>query len=340
MLIQRLKDKQFLQTVWRYLNILLALVLLWFVLHEVGIDELIALFQSADPTLIVLSALIGPPGLIINAYKWQILLKALNYRVSLSYLFQVSLTGYFFNTFLPSSVGGDVVRVAELGARIKDPASAAASVFVDRLLGFLVMISLAGFALVLRFLSPDSLPLSLVILAVLLGIVMLAWFALDARPLVWAQRHVRLGLAQKVFDKLAKFQTALRRYQSQRRVLVIAVALSVFTYVRGMIIVYLAVAAFAPTAPFFDVALTVPISMTAAALPFAINGIGVQEWSLVLLFPMIGLTGSLGLSTMLVVRLATLFTVFIGGLVYLRSRIQRQPLAVNGPVLPTSDLQL
>lgn len=317
---------------WRYLNVVLAVFLIWLVLRSVGLHELAEVLQNANPALIVLACVLGPTASLISAYKWHLLLRAQGVDTPLMVLFQLYLVGTFFNNFLPSSVGGDVIRISELGRTIKDPATAAASVFVERLSGFVVLIVIAGIAFFVRFLTLDSAPLRLFMLLAFGGILFVAWMAFDPRLLRWIERYARLPLVEKFVRKFAKFQAALHHYRRQPRVIVLALVWSLIFYIRLVLVVYLIVLAFVPDASFIDLFLVVPITNVVALMPFSINGIGLQEWSYVLLFPTIGLSASVGLSTMLIVWLVTLVSVLWGGLIYLRTRV-RQP-AEPAPLQP------
>ena len=50
-------------------------------------------------------------SMLLVAWRWQLLLRADGVRVSLLRLTRYYLIGFFFNNFLPSSIGGDVARV-------------------------------------------------------------------------------------------------------------------------------------------------------------------------------------------------------------------------------------
>src|SRR5207249_5211049 len=78
-----------------------------------------------------------------GAYKWGILLAAQGIRVPLYYLLRYTFVGLFFGNFLPSNVGGDVVRAYDLARFTERKAVSSASVVVDRLTGLMVFIASA-----------------------------------------------------------------------------------------------------------------------------------------------------------------------------------------------------
>src|SRR5437588_4669535 len=90
---------------------------------------------------------------MISGLRWRLLAKPLGYEGSVWEFTGFYFIGMFFNLFLPSSVGGDVVRAWYLGGGSE--LSAFLSVLVDRLSGLAVLISLACAAVIL---CPIELP--------------------------------------------------------------------------------------------------------------------------------------------------------------------------------------
>lgn len=91
----------------------------------------------------------------VSSRKWQIFLAADSIRVSVWRLFQSHLIGSFFNLFLPSTIGGDVYRVADIGGKTDKMAGTAASIIADRITGFL---ALAIYGLAASAIVRDAIP--------------------------------------------------------------------------------------------------------------------------------------------------------------------------------------
>ena len=88
-------------------------------------------------------------AIVSNAYKWQILLKAQGVTVPLKALTNYTFVGFFFTNFLPSNVGGDVMRGFGLARYTDRTADAAVSVVVDRIIGLMAfMFTAVGAALI------------------------------------------------------------------------------------------------------------------------------------------------------------------------------------------------
>ena len=78
-------------------------------------------------------------ALVLATVRWQRVLRALELPCRLPTLLSHSLAGLFVANFLPSTVGGDVLRVARLSAANGERPASFASVVLERLTGFFVL---------------------------------------------------------------------------------------------------------------------------------------------------------------------------------------------------------
>ena len=109
---------------------------------------------DANPWLVVLAMLVFWLAMVVNATKWQVLLRARIIVVLFGAILNYTFVGFFFNNFLPASVGGDVMRGYGLACYTDRNADAAASVVLDRLIGLAAYMSVAAVAALLRSMSP------------------------------------------------------------------------------------------------------------------------------------------------------------------------------------------
>jgi uncharacterized protein (TIRG00374 family) len=309
-----------------------TIVLLFLVLREVGVDELTTAIQQANPAFLGLAFVIGTATVLTSASKDKVLLEARGYRVSYWYLLKLCLVGMFFNNFLPTNVGGDVVRSYEIGRRINDPASAVAVIFVERLTGFLVLVLVAAVSWLTHLSLLGDALLSVVMLAAIVGLLGMAWLAIDPRLLNWIEGWLPFPVLRKYLGKFRKFQNALHHYRHQRGALAQNIGWSLVFYVMVIVYIFAAVSAFYQPVDLFGLAFVVPITMVVAMMPVTFNGIGLQEWSYVLLFPLIGVPASAALLAILAVRAITLISAIAGGVLYLQMKSQRQEEGVSAGV--------
>jgi glycosyltransferase 2 family protein len=120
--------------------------LLGFIIYYVGPAKILAVARTADLRLFALAIALVQVGVVVRAYRWQILLNAVGARVPFRRAVYLYFVGSFFNTFLPTGFGGDVVRVIGIGQGATSEQAAGTAV-VDRLTGFIVLFLLALVAL-------------------------------------------------------------------------------------------------------------------------------------------------------------------------------------------------
>ncbi len=95
-------------------------------------------------------------GMLANAVRWWILLQAQKIDIPFGEILKIVLVGAFSSNFLPSTIGGDALRIVALLNYTPDKTLSAASVVVDRLLNVLATLTFTPLVL-LTFGSPAAL---------------------------------------------------------------------------------------------------------------------------------------------------------------------------------------
>jgi len=103
--------------------------------RDVGWANLVNTFRSINPGIFALTSLIFVFGQIIIALRWWILLRSQSIFIDLSAAVKLHFLGLFYNNFMPSSVGGDLIRAWYVTRHTDKRIEAALSVFVDRFIG-------------------------------------------------------------------------------------------------------------------------------------------------------------------------------------------------------------
>lgn len=128
---------------WRVGGTLLSLGLLVYLISRQGWGEFAGVVRGIPAGYLALALGIVLCSRVFVTLRWYVLLRSAKAQISLWQTFQLVFTGLFSSNFLPSTVGGDVVRLAG-GVFLRiDAGVVAASLVVDRLVG------MAGMALLL-----------------------------------------------------------------------------------------------------------------------------------------------------------------------------------------------
>lgn len=142
----------------RYLSIGLKIAVSVFglsiVLRNMALGDIWTAMRSADVRWLGVAFSLIFCSLFLRAYRWQVLLEGIGAKVNYGRLVELYFVGSFFNAFLLSGVGGDVVRAFEASKDVSAE-RAAGTVIVDRLSGLLITFV---FALCVLPFNPDTLP--------------------------------------------------------------------------------------------------------------------------------------------------------------------------------------
>jgi glycosyltransferase 2 family protein len=212
--------------------------------------------------------------------KWRMVVNAAGAQLDLATSAQCYTGGLFGALFLPSIIGGDVVRLAVGLRRSPRPAAVLTGNVADR---FLDVAAQAGLVLMGLFLLPGSLPPQLQIPSrgtwfVLGGIVLgvLALVFLLQRPLLGGRSvHFR--------RRLARLRHALRSVSRRPQILIFGWLLGIFIQSTFLILTALLAVSCGLVLPLRVWLLAWPLAKLAAVLPLTQGGIGVREAALVAL---------------------------------------------------------
>ncbi|MCS7224528.1 MAG: flippase-like domain-containing protein [Armatimonadetes bacterium] len=248
----------------------------------------------------------------LSATRWWLLARASSFPLAWTDAVVAFYSGMFFNLFLPGLVGGDAVRAYLAGRRAdRSVATSLGIVYADRTLGLMVLIlvglwSAAAVHLQGRFLVWGPLvvgAVALLLMTVLL--VLITGFLSKVVKGPWGERFGRFGSAITLF---------LQKPSALLAVLPIA-----FLYHLSLIVILQAMALpLGIREPSFAAfALIVSAATVVGALPITLHGLGLREWAVVQISPLLGFPVEAALLWALLWRLVSWLICLPGGLVYL-----------------------
>lgn len=299
-------------------RVIVSVALLAYLLAEVDLQKLFAVWRDIALPFVMLAVGLQLVGVAISALKWWLLLRACGRPVPYLWALRAYFIGQFFNNFLPTMIGGDAIRVYQLRQRITLTSVAIASVFVERLTGFLALTLIASVALsrsVMVFAdAPQVFWAAFWCIVVAYGGLVLALFA---SPI--ARLFTRLHLPNLLDwrGKLHSIASSLAGYYTYRNTLVLAVVIS-FAYQLVWIGSNYAVAlALRLDVPFSFMALMVPVSDIIGLVPIFLNNLGAREGTFVLLLEQLNVSSAQALALSFTVFMVRMVVSLVGGGVYL-----------------------
>ena len=294
-------------------KVVLSLTLLAWCLSNVQLVQLVPLL--ADARVAVLLALIPLIALEAAAGAWRFkLILDTVHILPLSTHFAHYFVASYFNVLLPSSMGGDAVRVVMLKRTGADIAPATLMVFVDRVLGVL---SLLTIALCAMFVAELPAPLE--------RFVLVSFIAVAIAGLALAFGYRAIVSRTPSWAWLEKTLSNLRGVRIAPRALFLSAAMSFVFQV--LTIAFTSVIAVGLR---LDVSMTqvfalVPITWLATMIPLSIGGLGIREASFTVLFGLVGVSPTAALALSLGTYAVFVVMALIGALVAALADPARNP---------------
>jgi uncharacterized protein (TIRG00374 family) len=302
-------------------KIAVSVGLLVLVLWNTDLSRLWARVRSMDPGWLLLAVTAYMAMMGVTVWRWHRLLDAQHVHVPPRRLLESVWVSQFFNNFLPSNIGGDVVRIADTARAAGSKTLATTVVLVDRGLGLLALLLVAALgslgATVWGLPVPGSGWLWIVMATLLLvtGPV-LAVPHLLGRLLSPVRALDRPWLTERA----TRFEHAFTRFRAAPNALVSAFVGAVVVQA-GIIVFYtLTARGLAIPLPVLLAAVLVPISLVVQMVPISINGFGVREAVFTYFFTRFGLSADAAVALSLVATGLIMVQSLAGGLLFMRRR--------------------
>jgi uncharacterized protein (TIRG00374 family) len=264
--------------------------------------------------------LIQLAGIALSAAKWGLVLDIRGQRQPYPWLLGVYLAGQFANNFLPTGIGGDALRAVQLGRRIGSFSQASASVFLERLTGFLALSLIANLALGLSVSDGAGAALAttpeLRLLAALASLSSIAAIVVCFN----APRVLRLFgpyLPGAVRRPLAQVAELLAEYMRHGRSLALILGMSLLFQSLWVVLHLVCGLALHIQAPLLLYALMAPISDIVGLAPIFVNNLGARELVFTLYLTQIGIPPATALALAFLIFSVRLVVSVLGGLVVL-----------------------
>jgi uncharacterized membrane protein YbhN (UPF0104 family) len=302
------------------LKLSVSVVLLVLLFSRIDAARLWATARLASVPWLLVALIVYGVNVIAAVWRWQLLLNAQRVAMPQRTLLGSFLVAAFFNNFLPSNIGGDVIRIGDTARAAGSKTLATTVVLVDRGLGLmaLVLVAALGASAGVRIHPAAAAPIWPVWLwaGFLVGAVASAPAVLAPDGFGRLLQPLTVFHPEWVGDRIETLTGALARFRSQPGALAGCFAGAVFVQAT-MVVFYFAVGyALHLDVGFADLAVVVPVSFVVQMLPVSVNGFGVREATFSFYFNKIGHPIESALLLSLVAQALVMLFSLIGAGVY------------------------
>ncbi|MBN1147693.1 MAG: flippase-like domain-containing protein [Anaerolineales bacterium] len=260
-------------TILRAFGTLLALALLIYLLSQQGWSEIKAAIRLIPPWRFILAMCIMLISRFSIIARWHTLLRSSGVKIRFPQSVRITFAGLFSTNFLPTTVGGDIIRLAGAIQSGFDATICAASLVVDRLVG------MAGMAMAVPFGLPAILVArSMPDQASRFPIFLSALLMEDWLKNIWRKS---LDFVEKVF-------AAISLWLKQPFSLLASLAWSWLHMVCLFSVLYLLFNGMKEAISIWTIGGLYSLAYFITLIPISINGYGLQEISMTLIFANLG----------------------------------------------------
>jgi len=291
---------------------ILALILIF----KTSLKDVFQVLKNVDVFWLVISFSLHGLGLLISAVRWQILVKAQGDTVPLPFLVKSYLVGNFFNTILPSRIGGDVVRIWDGSRYSKTLLKSSAIILVERLTGIIILLLFAFGSALFRLDMAQKVPVIWV--SLIIGFSGLGAILLFFTPLIEKiiNKIPSKGFLKKIIQKTIEFRSTIIFYKTKKTALFKAFIWAFLLQANVILHFFLIGKALHLDIKFIDYLVFIPIVMIIQLIPITINGLGLREGAYIEIFEFYGIAPESAFSFALIDVAFMLIIGVIGAIIY------------------------
>lgn len=299
---------------WTGLAVRLLVTTALFVLifRSIDVKELLATYRDIVPRLLMLGIVFQLLSTTLAAYRWYLVMQPLGYGQGFGFFLRSYFKGSFFNQGLPTSIGGDAVRVLDvsrLGERKRD---AFIGVFIDRVLG---LVGLLLLNLVVNLFNPELLPRGLFLAINLL--IALGLLGFGVLYLLQHWRFLERWRLTRFFMKISRHLAVVLATPKQAA---LQLLLSVAVHFLSLLAIFLIGRSVELDFSLATYLVLVPPAILLTLIPLSLAGWGIREGAMIGLFTLLGANTVTVLSMSILYGIVLIVASLPGLVVYMKGK--------------------
>jgi uncharacterized protein (TIRG00374 family) len=262
--------------------------------------------------LLLLAVLFQLISTFVASFRWKLVMQRLGFGQDFVFYLRSYFKGSFFNQGLPTSIGGDALRVIDVARNGHRKRDAFYGVAVDRGLG---LVGLLVFNLLANIFAPELLPrnvfiaLNVLVLLGIIGFIVFYYLNRITRLEQWVPTRVLLRISQRLDTVLCDIPSVFKH-----------LAFSLLIHLMALLSMYFIGSGVGLQFDLLTYMVVVPPVILLTIVPISLAGWGVREGGMIGLFTLLGADLTLVLSMSIIYGLILIFTSLPGLVVYLTGK--------------------
>ncbi len=236
-------------------------------------------------------------------------------------LIKFTLIGAFFNLFMPTAVGGDIIKGYLLGKSSGKMEKGSMTVLVDRFIGILTIFSIGFISVIFAFDSITDKRIVVMILIFFIGLLVGMFIFLNRRAMIFFSKLFDIFKLKKLKELIKGFYESIYLFKDKKLQVFYAFFTSILMQMINIFSIYVLSKALGMTVSYFYFLIFIPLIYVLQMIPISISGIGVRENSFVFFFGLVGVSKEIALTLSLLYFSVFLILGIIGAIVTILSKI-------------------
>jgi len=303
-----------------FLKLLFGLGLLgYLVFIKSDPKEIFKILKTTIPVFAVLSFSLHAIGIFIKSVRWNILLKENGSSYELKDLMKFYLVSNFFNHFLPTRFGGDIIRISDTKSMKNGLSASAIIVLIERISGIFILFVFALIASIIRMDFVKGMPqVWLTAIAGFIGIIFVFVLLKKTPENYFSRFKIKSKILRKILSKFDSLHLIVKSNLVKKKVIIKILFWGVVLQLNVIIHYYLIGISLGLTIPFIDYFFIISIFLIVLSIPISFNGYGVREQVLILFFTPYGyINPAIAIAFSFLDMIFNLILGIIGGIIFI-----------------------
>lgn len=312
------------------LRVGISIVLLVFLFKHIDEENLLKIVRHCNKTILFYAFFVFVINYILCVVRWEMLLKAAKIQLPFKRVLISAAGGFFFSLFLPSTIGGDLMRSIDLAVHTKKPREVIATVLLDRLSGYIGLAIVALLAVLFgwKYIQDNQ---SILVSVAIINVILIAVLLVLFNKFIYAKVNQLLHSPQagRIRESIKNIHQEIHIFRHHKNLAVNNIIISLIIQCVGPLsfcLIGLALGVKINLAYYFIFG---PIISAITLLPISIGGLGLRDATTIYFFAKAGVVKDLAFAMSLVSFVFILICGSLGGLIYVLTirhrRIQHHP---------------
>lgn len=299
-----------------FVKLAVTVVIFVLIFNSISVEQFLYQIGKANGLYLLFALIFMYLSTLLASYRWYLMMKTLRYRERFNFFYRSYFKGTFFNQALPSTIGGDTIRVLDLIANRHNKKRAVFDVLSDRFIGLMGLLILA---IALNLWMPELFEKRLFSLIVGIGFLGVAGITV----LIYSSRIKllkRFKVTRFFYDFSMRFRVILRNKKRFLTQLTLSLGVHVFTILSFYAI---ALSIHLKVDPMIFIVI-IPTVLIITIIPVSLAGWGIRESAMIGFFLLIGANETKVLSVSVLYGLLSVLIGIYGSYYYIRDEEQKK----------------